>query len=127
MAKQLVADQLVEEAQRQTGLTRFDGAGMARVVWALQDRVIWGPERPFYQRYQWVILDVRMTDRWEEGAAGFVGQLRDRLRQLGGNLVLVAYDTSMLPGEYPVAETVEQAVAMVKEERDRLRRETLQR
>jgi hypothetical protein len=87
----------------------------------------WGPERPFYQRYQWVILDVRMTDRWEEGAPQFVAQLRDRLQQLGGDLVLVAYDTSMLPGEYRAAETVEDAVAMVKEERDRLRRETLQR
>jgi hypothetical protein len=87
----------------------------------------WGPERPFYQRYQWVILDLRMITSWEEGAPGFVGQLRDRLRQLGGNLVLVAYDTSMLPGEYRVAETVDAAVAMVKEERDRLRRETLQR
>ena len=62
MAKQLVADQLVEEAQRKTGLTRFDGAGMARVVWALQDRVIWGPERPSITGYghyheRWVRRD----------------------------------------------------------------------
>ncbi len=87
----------------------------------------WGPERPFYQRYQWVILDLRMVTSWEEGTPAFVGQLRDRLRQLGGDLVLVAYDTSMLPGEYTVAETVEAAVALVNERRAAARAALLQR
>jgi len=78
----------------------------------------WGPERPFYQRYQWVILDIRMVTGWEPGAPGFVAQLRDRLGSLGGDLVLVAYDTSTLEGEYRTAESVEAAVERVHQLRD---------
>jgi len=74
----------------------------------------WGPERPGYQRYQWVILDLRMVSGWEAGTPQFVAQLRDRLRQLGGDLVLVAHDPSMLPGEFRVDETPEAAIATVK-------------
>jgi hypothetical protein len=81
----------------------------------------WGPERPFYQRYQWVAIDVRMVTGWEPGAPGFLAQLRDRLRQLGGDLVLVAYDTSALPGEFATAETVEAAVEQVHQRRDAAR------
>ena len=86
----------------------------------------WGPERPFYQRYQWVIIDARMVTGWEDDARLFVQQLRDRLRQLGGDLVLVAYETSALDGEFATAETQEAAVALVKERRAAARATALQ-
>ena len=85
----------------------------------------WGPERPFYQRYEWIILDIRMVTGWEPGAPAFVAQLRDRLRQLEGDLVLVAYDTSSLPGEFTTAETVEAAVEIVHRRRDEARANAL--
>jgi hypothetical protein len=87
----------------------------------------WGPERPFYQRYQWVILDVRLVTGWEDGAPAFVHQLRDRLRSLDGDLVLVGGDTSMLPDDYTTADSIEAAVALVKERRAVARAAALQR
>jgi hypothetical protein len=87
----------------------------------------WGPERPFYHRYQWVVLDLRMVDGWEPGAPEFVAQLRDRLRELGGDLVLVAYDTSALAGDYLTAETVQEAVDLVKQRRAAAREAALRR
>ncbi len=87
----------------------------------------WGPERPFYQRYQWVILDARMCTGWEPDGVRFTAQLRDRLRELGGDLMLVAYDTTMLEGEYLVAETLEDAVTRVKDLRAAARAAALSR
>lgn len=87
----------------------------------------WGPERPFYQRYQWVIVDVRMVDGWEENTPQFLAQLRDRLRGFGGDLVLVAYETSSLPGEFLTAETVDAAVELVQGRRAEARTAALQR
>lgn len=88
----------------------------------------WGPERPFYQRYPWVVLDLRMVTGWQEGAPAFVAQLGDLLRrERGGDLVLVAYDTSNLPGEYLAAGTVDEAVALVKERREAARLAVLRR
>jgi hypothetical protein len=100
----------------------------------------WGPERPFYQRYEWVVIDIRMVTGWAEGAGRFLTQLRDRLRQIGGrfrapdgaelwggDLVLVAYDTSMLPGEFLTGDTVAAAVALVNERRAAARAAVLQR
>jgi hypothetical protein len=85
----------------------------------------WGPERPFYQRYQWLVLDIRMVTGWEPGAPAFAVQLRDRLRQFGGDLVLVAHDTSSLPGDFTSAETVEAAVEIVHQRRDAARGKAL--
>lgn len=76
----------------------------------------WGPERPFYQRYQWVVIDVRMVTAWQEGSSRFVEQLRDRLRELGGELVLVS-DQGHLPPGMTVVGTVDAAVEWVSEAR----------
>jgi hypothetical protein len=87
----------------------------------------WGPERPGYQRYQWVILDLRMVSGWEPGTPEFVARLRDRLRQLGGDLVLVAPEGGAPPGDYPVEATVEAAVEQVKRRRAEARAAALGR
>jgi len=111
-----LAFKLIDRVPALTASYEFTAHTARQIRYALVST--WGPERPFYQRYQWVILDVRMVTGWEPGAPGFVAQLRDRLRQLGGDLVLVAYDTAMLPGEFRTADTIEAAVELVHQLRD---------
>src|SRR5687768_7082515 len=60
-----------------------------------------GPERPFYPRYLQVILDVRMIDRWADGAGEFVGALRQRMQHIGGELFLVATTAIPVPSGIP--------------------------
>lgn len=73
-----------------------------------------GPERPFYHRYQYVVLDTRMITEWLAGSGEFVGALRGRLQKLGGELFLV--DTRDVPvtGGVPKFDTVDEAVAAAK-------------
>lgn len=73
-----------------------------------------GPERPFYHRYQYVILDVRMINKWSEGAGGFVNALRERLKRLGGELFLVTTEAVPVSGDVPSFKTVEDAAATAK-------------
>lgn len=86
-----------------------------------------GAERPFYQRYQYAIIDLRMVTGWEDGAAGFLGQLRDRLREIGGELFLVTYDASVLPGEFKVYDSMDDAVAAARQLRAENRAASLER
>lgn len=73
-----------------------------------------GPERPFYHRYLYVVLDVRMIGEWHAGSGEFVGALRDRMRNIGGELFLVATDTVPVPGQVPAFPTAEEAIAAAK-------------
>src|SRR5688500_5334962 len=75
----------------------FDEETARMVRYALVATV--GPERPFYHRYLWVVLDVRMISDWVQGSAQFVVALRDRLRRLGGELFLVVTDSTPVPGD----------------------------
>jgi len=85
-----------------------------------------GAERPFYHRWPWVVLDVRMISSWEEGAGEFVEALQERLQDLEGDLYLVA------SAQVPVAPSVrrfatpEEAIAAAREDRAAHRAELLQ-
>jgi hypothetical protein len=74
-----------------------------------------GPERPYYHRWTFVVLDVRMISDWLPGAGEFVGALRERLVKLGGELFVVATKPIPVPANVPVYATVEEAVAAAKE------------
>jgi len=81
-----------------------------------------GPqEYHFHQRYQYLIADLRAVTAWKGEAAAFMGEVRDALALLGGELHLVTYDASMLPGTFAVHETLEQALDAVKEIRQKAR------
>lgn len=82
-----------------------------------------GPqEYHFHQRYQYLVTDLRAVTGWEGDAPAFMAQVRDSLAALGGELHIVTYDASMLPGSFAVHETVDEAVAAIKEARERARR-----
>ncbi len=51
-----------------------------------------GPERPFYHRHLFVVLDVRMIGKWQSGAGGFVAALAERMNRIGGSLFVVTTD-----------------------------------
>lgn len=74
-----------------------------------------GPERPFYHRYPYVILDVRMINAWLPGSGEFVEALRARLDHIGGELYLVA--TTPVPVSSSVLryDTVDAAVTAARE------------
>lgn len=74
-----------------------------------------GPERPYYHRYTFVVLDVRMISDWLPGAGDFVGALRDRLKNLGGELFVVATQPIPVPAAVPIHATAEEAIAAAKE------------
>lgn len=84
-----------------------------------------GPERPFYHRYQYVVLDVRMISTWESGSGEFVTQLRDRLKNLGGELFLVATTTVPVSNSIPKFATMEEAVEAAKKLRADRRRASI--
>jgi hypothetical protein len=73
-----------------------------------------GPERPFYHRYQYVVLDTRMITEWLPGASDFVSALRQRLQKLGGELFLVHTGEVYVPGDIPKFETADEAIAAAK-------------
>jgi hypothetical protein len=80
-----------------------------------------GPERPFYHRYPWVVLDLRMISDWQPGAGEFIAALRERLRRIDGELFLVATTEIPVSREVPTFETVDEAVASAKAARARRR------
>ena len=73
-----------------------------------------GPERPFYHRYQFVVLDVRMVGEWRPGGGDFVGALRERMKNLGGDLFLVSTEPVPVPSGVPLFETPEAALDAAK-------------
>jgi len=86
----------------------FSEATARQIRYALVATV--GPERPFYHRYYYVVLDVRMISRWLPGAAEFVNALRDRMQRLGGELVLVATDRIPVSDAIPLRDSPEAAL-----------------
>jgi hypothetical protein len=79
-----------------------------------------GPqEYHFHQQYQYLIVDLRAVTAWRGEAPAFMGEVREAMRRLGGDLFLVTYDASMLPGEFHVYETVDGALEAVKAVRQR--------
>jgi len=62
---------------------RFDEETAREVRYQLVATV--GPERPFYHRYLYVVLDVRMVDPWAPGSGEFVAALRDRMATSAGS------------------------------------------
>ncbi len=85
-----------------------------------------GPERPFYHRYQYVVLDVRMINEWLPGSGEFVGALRERMQKLGGDLFLVATQPVPVPGGVPTFPTADEAIAAAKQMRAERRAAALQ-
>lgn len=86
-----------------------------------------GPERPFYHRHYYVVLDVRMIGEWKAGSGEFVGALRERMKKLGGDLFLVATTKVPVPGSVPTFETSDEAIAAAKKLRADNRAAMLQR
>jgi hypothetical protein len=81
-----------------------------------------GPqEYHFHQRHQYLVVDLRAVTAWTGEAAAFMGEVRDHLQRLGGELRIVTYDASMLPGSFRVHESVDQALEAIKEAREQAR------
>jgi len=76
-----------------------------------------GPERPFYHRYLYVVLDVRMIGEWLPGGAEFVAALRERMTKLGGELFLVGDEGVPVTAAVPRFTTVEDAITAAKKMR----------
>jgi hypothetical protein len=86
-----------------------------------------GPERPFYHRYLYVVLDVRMISAWLPGGGEFVAALRDRMKAIGGELFVVTHLDIPVPGATLKFETPDEAVAAAKQLRAERRAEKLGR
>lgn len=81
-----------------------------------------GPEEyHFHQRYQYLVADLRAVTGWAGEAAAFMGQMREAMSGVGGELHVVTYDPSPLPGAFHVHETVDAALDAIKETRQRAR------
>ena len=105
--------QLVDRIPHISVSHEFSALTARQVRYALVATV--GPERPYYHRYTFVVLDVRMISKWEEGAGQFVGALRERLKSLGGELFVVATQAVPVPAGVPVHATAEEAIAAAKQ------------
>jgi hypothetical protein len=71
-------------------------------------------EYHFHQRYRNLIVDLRAVTAWQGEAASLLADTRDSLRRLGGDLYVVSYDASALPGEFQIFETVNEALEALK-------------
>ena len=78
-----------------------------------------GVEKPFHQQYDWAIVDLRMVSGYRDDTPQFLAEVRDVLRRLRGDLVAVTYQPEVLPGDFKTFETIDEAVAAVKEARKR--------
>lgn len=76
-------------------------------------------EYHFHQRYDNLVVDLRPVTGWRGEAVAFLGEVRDALRRLGGDLYLVTYDASMLPGEFRLYESVDEALDAVRAARQK--------
>ena len=95
---------------------------MARLIGAVERKgyalvATVGPERPYYHRYHWVVLDVRMISEWQAGAGEFVNKLRERMKTIGGELFVVATEKIPVGSGVPVFPTAEEAVEAAKSAR----------
>jgi hypothetical protein len=61
------------------------------------------------------VLDLRMVTQWADGAGGFVAALRDRMRNIGGELYVVSESPIPAPGDTRVYPTPDAAIAAAKE------------
>jgi hypothetical protein len=78
-----------------------------------------GSEKPFHYQYNWAIADLRMVSEYRDDTPQFLAGVRDALRRLRGDLYVVTYQPEILGGEFRTFETVEEAIAAVKEARQR--------
>ncbi len=85
-----------------------------------------GPERPYYHRWYYVVLDVRMIGEWEPGTGDFVNALRERMQRIGGELFLVHTVPVPVSAGIPAFETAEDAVVAAKALRAERRAASLQ-
>lgn len=99
---------------------RFDDT-VARQFRYLMGATLGPQEYHFHQRHQYLIVDVRAVTRWQGEAPRLMGEVRDQMRRLGGELYVVTYDASMLPGEFTVYETVDEALEAAKAAREAAR------
>lgn len=76
-------------------------------------------EKPFHHQYNWAIADLRMVSDYRDDTPDFLAGVRDALRRLGGDLVVVTYQPEALPRDLKTFETVDEAVSAVKEGRRR--------
>ena len=76
-------------------------------------------EKPFHHQYNWAIVDLRMVSDYRDNTPRFLAEARDSLRRLRGDLLVVTYQPEALPEGFKTFETVEAAVAAVKEARRR--------
>jgi hypothetical protein len=75
--------------------------------------------KPFHQRYNWAIVDLRMVSDYRDNTLQFLAETRDTFRRLGGDVVVVTYCPEVLPEGFKTFETVDEAAAAVKEARRR--------
>jgi hypothetical protein len=85
-----------------------------------------GPERPFYHRHHYVILDVRMIRNWQAGSAEFVKSLAERMSRIDGYLALVATGEVPVSG-VPTFESEQDAVTETRRVRAERRSASLQK
>jgi hypothetical protein len=78
-----------------------------------------GAEKPFHYQYNWAVADLRMVSEYRDDTPLFLAGVRDALRRLRGDLYVVTYQPELLPGDLNTFETVEEAIAAVKEARAR--------
>lgn len=102
----------------------FTGMTARQIRYALVATV--GSERPFYHRWPWVILDVQMISAWEEGSGDFLAALQDRLREIDGELFLVATGETPAPAGIPVFASPDEAVEAARTARAEYRASRLQ-
>ena len=76
-------------------------------------------EKPSHQQYNWAIADLRMVSDYRDEPPLFLAGVRDALRRLRGDLMVVTYQPEVLPEGFKTFETVDEAVAAVKEARRR--------
>jgi hypothetical protein len=76
-------------------------------------------EKPFHYAYNWAIADLRMVSEYRDDVLSFLAQTRDELRAQRGDLLIVTYQPEILPQGFKTFESVEEAVAAVKEGRRR--------
>jgi hypothetical protein len=94
---------------------RFDEETARQIRYELVSTV--GAERPFYHRYLFVVLDVRMVTAWLAGSTEFVSALQQRMHRIGGELFLVTRPDSPVDAGIPAFPTIEEAAAAAKQKR----------
>ena len=78
-----------------------------------------GAEKPFHYQYDWAVADLRMVSEYRDDTPLFLVGVRDALRRLRGDLYVVTYQPERLPSDLRTFESVEEAIAAVKEARKR--------